>query len=176
MAGVVKYRDFAVRGVVYPDVRTAAVALGLTEKRVREAVRSDRLAYLGLGQGRRARMQVALGGQIFDGIAAAARFAGCTESAVMAAISDGDPDRVLRPAPGSLGRPVSLCGRCFASQAALAAWAGVSNTTVSMVLRGKVSARRRDAFLGRVMRKIAQEDQVAVRDRMRRRAAGGVAA
>lgn len=197
------YRDFEIRGVVYPDANAAAAALGVTAGQVRMALRKGRLDGLGtraamqpvtirgktypsfsaasgalgvhpntvraayrngtlhrVGTGRVGPepMRVHIAGQDFEDVYEAAAHFGVQPATVYSAISDGDPDRIARPAVYNpwKSKPFSIGDLTFPSMRAASRALGFKNEEfVSNAIKNG-SRRGRERILAAAMAYVAQ--------------------
>lgn len=120
-----KYRDIEIRGVVYPDAKAAAAALGITAKAVRRAVRDGRLDAVGLKGN-----PVTIRGRSFPSYAAAGRALGVTAETVGKAVAAGTLHRVGTGRAGWEPRPVRINGKVYESAAKAAHALGVKRCTI----------------------------------------------
>ncbi|MDE4272972.1 NUMOD1 domain-containing DNA-binding protein [Phaeobacter gallaeciensis] len=112
-----KYRDITIRGVTYPDAKTAAAALGLSVSRVRSALRTDTLNSLG----RRSRLcPVTIRGVTYESFSKAAQELGVSANTVRAAARNGTLHRVGTGRVGVEPMPVLIAGLRFESAQAAA--------------------------------------------------------
>jgi transposase len=141
--GVRRHQDIPVRGTVYADVPAAAKGLGVSEATVYGAIARGTLDQLGLGRGRRARMQAGVRDKIFPSVTAAAKHFDMTEGAVYKQISRGRADRIGLPRHVNPDRsvyatrckPVEIGPLRFASRREASIELGFEESYVSAVLR-----------------------------------------
>jgi|GEM_PF-2498900 len=91
-------RSVEIRGVTYANFSAAARAHGVHPNTVRAAYRNGSLHRVGTGRVGPEPMRVLIAGQVFDDVHAAAAHFRVQPMTVYAAIADGDPDRIARPA------------------------------------------------------------------------------
>ena len=128
------YRNIQIRGVTYPDAKSAAVALGVTPGRVREARRLGQLEGLGRGSNGRS---VTIRGVIYPSHSAAGRALAVNANTVRAAQRNGTLHRVGTGRVGPEPMRVLIAGVEFADARAAAAHYGVQvNTVLSAVCDG----------------------------------------
>lgn len=154
------YRDIKIRGVTYPDVASAAKALGVHPNTVRTAARKGTLHRVGTGRVGVEPMPVLIAGQRFENAQAAADHFQVQVMTVYSAISDGDPDRIARPPRynPARSRQITIGSLTFPSMAQAARELGFKNREfVSKALK-QGSGRGRQRILAAAM-KLAQERQ-----------------
>jgi hypothetical protein len=112
-----------IRGVVYPDIRAAAAAVGVHPNTVRRAIKAGTLHRCGTGAVGIEPMPVRIRGKVYADAYAAAAAHGVAVSTVRSALAKGDPDAVgrvthtvTRAYPVVIG-PVSFPSRRAASRA-----------------------------------------------------------
>lgn len=141
------YQNIEIRGVVYPDIKAAATALGVHPNTVRVAYRTGALHRVGTGCFGPKPMRVQIAGKIYDDVRSAAAHLGVKPSAIYSAISDGDPDRVARPAAYSpwKSKPFSIGALTFPSMRAASRALGFENEEyiAQVVRRGSCKGRER---------------------------------
>lgn len=141
-----KYRDITIRGVTYPDAKTAADALGVGRNTVLKALRNGRLDGVGLDRKGIPEMPVRIRGRDFKNAAAAARHFGVGRSAIYAALAAGDPGRVRRKriSPLHCSKPFSVGGLRWTSLRAASIDLGFCPEYVSKAYRlNRRSAKQR---------------------------------
>jgi len=149
------YRDFEVRGVVYPDANVAAAALGVTPEAVRIALRKGTAHRLGTGAVGAEPLPVRIRGRVFPSTNAAAAHLGVTPNAIQKALSEGREDQVGLPQRynGAVSKPVTIGVQTYPSMASASRALGFSAGYVSQALRrqstvamqGILAAAMRDA-------------------------------
>lgn len=133
-----RYRDIQLDGVVYADADALAAAKGVKPATARRAIRLKRLHRLGVGRPGPEPMPVRIGDREFADVPSAAKALGKTQAAVWSAISDGDPDRLVRPPRWNPAKaqPIEIGGLHFPSHRAASRALGFSNPDyVGVVLR-----------------------------------------
>ncbi len=133
--GVRKYRDIRVRGVVYPDVESAAAALNVGPETVRYAIRAGTLHRLGTGRVGPEPMPVRISGRNFKSVAAAAAHFDVGVWVIYRALETGDPDRFLRPRRCNpwKSKPFTIGDLSFPSMRAASRALGFSPNYISVV-------------------------------------------
>jgi hypothetical protein len=143
-----KHTNIEIRGVLYPDIATAARKLGVSRNTVDGAIRRNALDTVGLGRGSgRQRMAVMIEGNLFANADAAARHYGVSAKAVFNAVNEGDPDRIARKRKGrpvTNAKPITIGPLVFASYRDASRTLGFSDSFIShAVARGTVSTWQR---------------------------------
>lgn len=131
------YRDIKIRGVTYPDVASAAKALGVGHNTVLKALHKVRLDGVGLGAKGIPAMPVRIRGRDFPSAEKAAKHFGVGRSAIYRALAAGDPDRVGRKpmAPKHCSKPFSVGGMRWPSLRAASIDLGFAPEFISKVYR-----------------------------------------
>ena len=162
MDGRLKYTDLDVRGTIYPDAQTAAVAHGVSAEAVRWAARRGALHRLGTGRVGVEPMPVLIRGERFRDAKQAAAHYGVTPAAVYTAMMRGKLDNLARPQRynGAKSKPVTLASMRFASMSEADRVLGFKRGYVSLALR-RQSLPAMQAILGAVMRERNRRDQQA---------------
>lgn len=145
-----------IRGVVYPSVKAAAEALGVSPKTVYGAVWRGREDMVGLGVGKP--MPVTIRGVTYQTARHAAEALGVTVHAVHSGLCHGYIDRVglgtnyaARKVKGGRPRAVVVAGRTFPSIAELARFLGRTAAGVRVSLAAGPVAQ------GRIVRAVMTE-------------------
>lgn len=157
------YRDIIIRGEVYPSIRAAARALGVTHSTVLKAYHAGRLDGVGLGESYPRAMPVRIRGVVYPSVTAAAAALGVGPSAISQALARGAEDRVgLKLSARRPNRTISvvLGGVRFASMSEADRALGFKPGYVSKALRSK-SRRSRERILAAVMRFAAVQRRAA---------------
>lgn len=94
--GAQKHRNIVIRGVIYPDAKTAAEAFGLNSDTVRLMVRTGRADRIGTGQPGHTPAPVTIRGVTYASAKAAAAALGCPVGTIMAARCKGTLDKVAK--------------------------------------------------------------------------------
>jgi hypothetical protein len=156
------YTDIEIRGRVYPDTRTAAMALGVQPETVRFAIKAGRLHRCGTGASHPEPLPVRICGLDFAHARDAARHFGVGVSAVYAALAAGDPDRIGRPPRynAAKSQPVTIGPLSFPSMRQASLALGFQGDYVSKVLRSG-SVTRWQNLLGAAMRHAQEQAERA---------------
>jgi len=156
------YSNIEIRGVVYPDARAAAAALGVSPDAVRIAVRKGTRHRIGTGAVGVEPMPVCLAGQRFENVRAAAAHFGVTRHAIYQAISSGRAQDFGKPPRHARlkSKPVTIGNLAFPSMAAADRVLGFGQGYISRALR-----RGSKAGLQRIW-------AAAMKESMRREAVG----
>tara|TARA_R110000851_G_scaffold321340_1_gene486690 strand:- start:25813 stop:26355 length:543 start_codon:yes stop_codon:yes gene_type:complete len=161
-------RDIEIRGVVYPDLPSAAKACGVTDAAVRSAMRNGTLHRVGLGKTGREPLPVRINGRDYKSAAAAAKHLKCTKSAIYQALSCGREDKVARPQTynGGASKPITIGTLSFCSHASASRALGFKSDFLSNAL-SRGSKRGWQRILSAAMTEVARRDRLVIKERQR---------
>lgn len=151
--------NIRIRGVTYPNVRSAAACLGVSPHTVRAARRRGMLDRVGLGKVGVPPCPVRIGGVVYASVRAASETLGINQATIYAAIRDGNPDRVLRRGHTGVARavPFTLGRFTWPSMRTASVALGFAPDYITKV-RHTRSRRGQERILAAVMR--IEADQV----------------
>jgi len=159
-----RYRNILIRGVLYPDARTAALALSVQPQTIIRAIRQDRLDAVGLGNTRPQVMRARIRGVDYPDVKAAAAALGVTVSAIRQALHrDGHADNVGLPRKYNEARShaFEFGGLKFASKARASRALGFGPAYISQALR-RDSTAMKERIVAAAMQEAARRQDVVV--------------
>jgi hypothetical protein len=160
--GCVVHRDIEIRGTVYPDVRSAAEAVGVGCNAILKAMAEGRLSKVGLRQTQRPEMPIQIRGKVYKNAKTAARAMGVTPGAVYSSLYRGDLHRLGLPRRGGAkSKPFRLGGYEWPSMRAASMDLGFHPEYVSRsFLKNRETAKAR--ILGAAMKFAAKNAEIGV--------------